>query len=407
MALQVAPAGVVGRDRLIQRIWQRLSDKSVRFLAERRVGKTSVLKKMAAEPPAGFHPIFLDLEKVHSVDRFVEVLLGELKSLMSTKDKAAKGFGDILAMFGGTEVAGMVKIPELGKRDWQKAIEKTFQAICANNPDKVIVLMFDELPYMLQSIAIQDAKSGATDNFALAILDTLRAARQENANMRMIFCGSVGLHHVLNSLRGNTHASQPVNDMPPVEIHPLQMPDAVELTKNLMIKERVVVAPEHIDVIANRIATQTDCVPFYIERIVSRLAEQDEPVVESSVDKMINRQLIDDKDDWEMQHFRDRLEIYYKGSVVDVNGRILQRHLVSRRILDHIACKDQPQSIDDVWAAVKSKMALDDRDAVIELLSLLAQDHYLIADDSKSYSFRFPLIRRWWLIAHGLPQGGQ
>ena len=159
MALQVAPAGVVGRDRLIQRIWQRLSDKSERFLAERRVGKTSVLKKMAAEPPAVFHPIFLDLEKVHSVDRFVEVLLGELKSLMSTKDKAAKGFGDILAMFGGTEVAGMVKIPELGKRDWQKAIEKTFQAICANNPDKVIVLMFDELPYMLQSIAIQDAKS--------------------------------------------------------------------------------------------------------------------------------------------------------------------------------------------------------------------------------------------------------
>ena len=83
MALQVSPTGVVGRDRLIQRIWQRLKQESVRFLAERRVGKTSVLKKMAAEPPAGFHPIFLDLEKVHSADRFVEVLLGELKSLMS------------------------------------------------------------------------------------------------------------------------------------------------------------------------------------------------------------------------------------------------------------------------------------------------------------------------------------
>jgi hypothetical protein len=52
-------------------------------------------------------------------------------------------------------------------------------------------------------------------------------------------------------------------------------------------------------------------------------------------------------------------------------------------------------------------MALDDRDAVIELLSLLAQDHYLIADDSKNYTFRFPLIRRWWLTAHGLPQGGR
>ncbi|MCA9008630.1 MAG: hypothetical protein KDB01_02735, partial [Planctomycetaceae bacterium] len=406
MAHQVSPAGVVGRNQLIERIWQRLKSKSVRFLAERRVGKTSVLKKMVAEPTAGFHPIFLDLEKVHSADRFVEVLLSELKSLMSIKDKAAKGFGDILAMFGGTEVAGMVKVPELGKRDWQKAIEKTFQAICANNPDTLFVLMFDELPYMLQSIAIQDARSGATDNFALAILDTLRAARQENANLRMIFCGSVGLHHVLASLRGDVHASQPVNDMQALEIHPLQRTDAVQLTKELMSMEQVLVSPEHMDVIANRIAQETDCVPFYIERVVSRLAEQDGPVIESSVDRIINRQLVDDKNDWEMQHFRDRLEIYYKGSVVDVHGSILQRHLVSRRILDHIACEDQPQSIDDVWAAVKSRMALDDRDAVIELLSLLAQDHYLITDDSKRYTFRFPLIRRWWLMAHGLAQGG-
>ena len=407
MAVQVSPAGVVGRDRLIERIWKRLERESVRFLAERRVGKTSVLKKMAAQPPAGFHPIFFDLEKVHSADRFVEVLIGELRSLMATKDKVSTGFVDFLALFGGTEVGGMVKIPELGKRNWQKAVEKTFHAICANNPDTLIVLMFDELPYMLQSISIQDTKAGANDNFALSILDTLRAARHENTNMRMIYCGSVGLHHVLATLRGDAHASQPVNDMPAVEIHPLQLDDAVHLTKDLLIKEQVHVSPEHLDVVANRIAQQTDCVPFYIERIVSRLAEHDETVVASSVDTMINRQLVDDKDDWEMKHFRDRLEIYYKGSVVDVNGRSLQRSLVSRRILDHVACEDLPQSIDAVWAAVKATMALDDRDVVIQLLSFLAQDHYLIADDTKRYTFRFPLIRRWWLIANGLAPGGR
>ena len=149
--------------------------------------------------------------------------------------------------------------------------------------------MFDELPYMLQSIASQDTKAGANDNFAFSILDTLRAARQENTNMRMIFCGSVGLHHVLTSLRGDAHASQPVNDMPAVEIQPLQLADAIQLTKDLMINEQVHVLPERMDVIANRIAQQTDCVPFYIERVVSRLAEQDEQDIESSVDTMINR----------------------------------------------------------------------------------------------------------------------
>ncbi len=230
MSRQIPPEGVVGRDQLIERIWQRLQDKSVRFLAERRVGKTSVLRKMAANPPTGFHPIFLDLEKVHSADRFVEVLLGELRLLMSTTEKAVSVFRDILTIFQGTEVGGVLKIPELSKRSWQEAVEKTFHAICANSPESIIVLMFDELPYMLQSIAVQDSKAGASDNFALAILDTFRAARHEHSNLRMIFCGSVGLHHVLATLRGNLHASQPVNDMPAVEIHPLQVLDAVLLT---------------------------------------------------------------------------------------------------------------------------------------------------------------------------------
>ncbi|MDZ4849439.1 MAG: hypothetical protein SGI77_09095 [Pirellulaceae bacterium] len=56
---------------------------------------------------------------------------------------------------------------------------------------------------------------------------------------------------------------------------------------------------------------------------------------------------------------------------------------------------------------MKAKFALNDRDAVIELLSFFAQDHYLIADDNKCYTFRFHLIRRWWIIAHGLNQGGK
>jgi len=62
-------------------IWKRLATESVRFLAERRVGKTSVLKKMASEPSSGFRPIYLDREKVHSAERFIEVLLSVLKPL--------------------------------------------------------------------------------------------------------------------------------------------------------------------------------------------------------------------------------------------------------------------------------------------------------------------------------------
>jgi hypothetical protein len=70
--------------------------------------------------------------------------------------------------------------------------------------------------------------------------------------------------------------------------------------------------------------------------------------------------------------------------------------------LDIMAVSDDPQSIDEVWAAVKASFAVADKEPIIRLLKSLAQDHYLISDTEKRYSFRFPLIRKWWVLAQGL-----
>ncbi len=50
MAIQIDPNNVIGRDKRIERIWKKLRKDSIRFTAERRVGKTTVMTKMAAEP---------------------------------------------------------------------------------------------------------------------------------------------------------------------------------------------------------------------------------------------------------------------------------------------------------------------------------------------------------------------
>ena len=102
-------------------------------------------------------------------------------------------------------------------------LEKAFDRVCSQNPDTLIVLLLDELPYMLQKIAAYEKQAGAADHAALEMLDILRAMRHKHANLRMIFAGSVGLHHVLTELRQTEFASQPVNDMPPVEIGALAL----------------------------------------------------------------------------------------------------------------------------------------------------------------------------------------
>ena len=44
---------VIGRDQLIRRLWDTLNRQSVILIAERRMGKTSVIKKMVAWSTAG------------------------------------------------------------------------------------------------------------------------------------------------------------------------------------------------------------------------------------------------------------------------------------------------------------------------------------------------------------------
>ena len=103
-----------------------------------------------------------------------------------------------------------------------------------------------------------------------------------------------------------------------------------------------------------------------------------------------------------MEHFRGRLKIYYHGSSDDANGRPILNASLASAILDILAIAPKPQTIDEVWAAMKARMALDNRDQIIQLLKSLAQDHYLTSDSEKRYAFRFPLIRQWWVLAQGI-----
>lgn len=402
MAVQVGADNVFGRDRLIQRMWKRLDRESIRFTAERRIGKTTVMKKMEAESPAGTCVLFLDVEGIDSPTRFAESLLTKMKPLLSKTDQARAGFQSLVKELGGWEFAGLVKFPEKNQLGWQSTLEKAFDGICAGNPDTRLVLMFDELPYMLQKISVKESHRGLSDNAALEMLDIMRARRMAHPNLRMIFAGSVGLHHVLESLRGSEVASEPFNDMPSQEIGALERVDALGLAQTLIVTEQVNLAGSDADSVAAAIADLTDCVPFYIERVVARLAEFDREVSPEDAKEVVDRHLSDDNDEWEMEHFRTRLSVYYTGTIKDANGEAIENAKIASTILDVLSFATTNQSINEVWSGVKAQLPLDDRDQIVRLLKSLAQDHYLECDEQKRYAFRFPLVQRWWVLAQGL-----
>jgi hypothetical protein len=401
MSIQIDPKNVIGRDKLIERIWKKLRKDSIRFTAERRVGKTTVMTKMAAEPRPGFEVLFLELEGIDSPERFVELLINRVKPLLSKTEKAKGWWNGFYEAIGGTEVAGIVKLPSVSKIGWQATLTKTLEGVCEHQADKTILLLMDELPYMLQKIA-SICQDGEQKTLALTLLDTLRSIRQQYKNVRMVYAGSVGLHHVVTDLKQGTLASEPVNDMPLVEIRALDAPDAIILAERLLKEEDVEILAEGRQAILERLVHLTDCVPFYIEAVCSRLGESEGPINIRAVDETVQRQLTSDHDPWEMEHFRERLGTYYSGTVKDTSDTILRDEEIARAILDHMAVVNNSQSIDDVWDVVKSNFSLTDRNHIVEMLRSLALDHYLVSDIEKRYSFRFPLIQGWWRIAQGL-----
>ena len=400
MATQLASKNVVGRDGLIAKIWRVLKRDSVVFTAERRIGKTTVMNKMKDDAPNGVIATYLDLEKVDTPQRFVEVLLEEVSELLPKTETAKNAFKGLLQALGGTEIAGIIKIPAVTKEDWQPALEKTLACICEHHSTSMILFLFDELPYMLQKISKREKSEGGKANCALAILDSLRAIRREQSNLRMIYSGSIGLHHVIHALRGADYASQPVNEMETIEIGPLSRPDAVALAERLFSEEEV--KCDNLADVINEVVAQTDCVPFYIERVINRLELEGEGITPEAVGKLIRSILTNDNDHWEMEHFRTRITIYYPGYVNVGDRSPISQATVASKIVDIMATVDVPLSIDQINAAVKAELPLEDRALIVEMLKNLSQDHYLICDDKKNYSFRFPLIKQWWKLAQGL-----
>jgi hypothetical protein len=60
---------IIGRNAELKEIWSKLEKRSVLLSAERRVGKTSLLRKMRDEPESGWTPLLVLVESArHPID---------------------------------------------------------------------------------------------------------------------------------------------------------------------------------------------------------------------------------------------------------------------------------------------------------------------------------------------------
>lgn len=389
---QIDLSEIVGRDEVIDHIWDTIAQQSIRINAERRIGKTTIIKKLCAEPRNGWVTIFQDLEKCHTAMDFAFAVYLEVERLLSTRQRTARRAQDLLKTIGGTEIGGVLKLPSfVGETPWKDLLSKAVEDLVEEREkhNERSLFLWDEVPYMLKSIGDREGEP-----VAMEVLDTLRALRQDlgDKGLRMILTGSIGFHHVIQSLKRQGYANSPLNDAFLLEVQPLDLISARELVEKLLAGENIPV--EHPEAVIDAIAQASDCFPFYIHHIVKALKLSGKKATVDAIEQILMHQLLDANDPWELNHYRTRLPIYYGA---DDEAVVLG-------ILDGVAARSEPVSFGELLNELKGMGILSERDRerLLKLLKFVEQDHYLSRNIEGHYQFRFPLLKRWWILSRGL-----
>lgn len=378
----LSPSEVVGRDVLIKQLWRALEKQSVVLSAERRMGKTSIIKKMHAESPDKL-TIYQDLEKVGTPREFVESVVESVEEHLSKTKWVAESFRNLLKSLHGAEISGF-KLPEVADREWKSLLVAIIKDLVWK-PGGTVYFFWDELPLMLYKI-----QKNCGETVAMEILDTLRSLRQTYPLLRMVYTGSIGLHNVLTSLKRAGYANAPINDMKRVDVPPLKLIDAENLALQLINGENIPIANPKI--IAEKIAKSVDGIAFYVQHVVDRLVNWQGVIGKKTIEDIVSNYLCDAQDPLDMRYFQERIKTYY----------LPQEISMAFGVLDVLSTEAEAISLADLANKLASQMASNNLEAIRSMVELLQLDHYIQQSSAGSYAFRFPLIQRYWRLSRGL-----
>lgn len=374
---------IVGRDQLVQEIWRALEQQSVVLTAERRIGKTSILTLLEDSVGARGCVIRDDVEGCHTAWEFAQRAMNVIRKKLPPGLWAASAAAQFFGKLGGTEVAGIIKLPDAQAAQWTDVLHGAMQDATKISGERVFIL-WDELPMMIDNIRRREPNG---EQKAMQLLDILRASRQGGGKLRMVYTGSIGLHHVLSALRRDGYNNPVTNDMRVIEVPVLTPGAGCDLAESLL---KGVGLQYELDDVPTAISNEVDHFPFYIHQVVESLRSNRTMINAMAVREVVARCISHAQDPWSLRHYEDRLTTYYGAAEA----------VLAKRILDSIACgaDGPPQIINDL----KAQGPLDET-AMRETLKLLMQDHYITRSEQGKLSFKFSIVRRWWKIERGLP----
>lgn len=384
--MQINPGGrlqtkdIVGRDQEIARYWDILNRQGLVISAERRIGKTHILLKMRDECPGCYLPVYQDLEAFHSIGDLVRSIYGKAQEIsgQSSPIKAMLAKWSALA----PKRIGNLQLPNPDST-WQTFLSDAFDHLIGLANNRRLLLLWDEFPLMLYNLQLREGPQTA-----IQLLDFLRALRHSKSDqIRFLFTGSIGLHLVLRSLRQAGNTNDPVNDMLSVTVPPMATDDTCRLAAELLKTTKH--PPADIPSIASKVALEVGGFPYYIHHVVDQLDQLQRPTNPTDITSAVDKLVYDAQDPANFNYYVTRLEAYYSD----------QDRFRALLVLDTMAGQKSPISLATLLNLCKHRDPSLSEEELRDTVNLLLEDHYIEENkpsNSIVYSFRWPLVMKWW-----------
>jgi hypothetical protein len=366
------------------------------LVAQRRMGKTSLMKEIKRQLAGRYTCLFVDLQKASSAeDAIVEISLAlkPHKSLwLNTKDLFTNALGKLVE---GIEELSLGEVgiklrAGLTSGSWAEKGDALF-AILAGSEFPVLLLI-DEVPLMInrmlkgEDFKITHERKAKADEF-MSWLRKNSLAHQ--GKIRIILSGSIGFEPILHQ----AGLSATINNFLPFDLKPWDRETAIGCLQALANEYGIHFKDDAEAAMATRLGC---CIPHHVQMFFSHVHERCKrrgrmDFYPDEVNEIYESEMLGIRGHAELTHYEERLKL-----VIGPEFFPLALEILTETAITSCLTREGLNALQKGYAfTVRSAQEVSE-----EILRVLEHDGYL-KGSTEGYVFESHLLKDWWGKRYG------
>ncbi len=364
---------------------------NVHLVAQRRIGKTSLMREVGRRIEERYLCLHVDLQKAQTAEDLIVELSKATHPHKSLWLKTREVFSNIFGKAAGSIESLQIDEISVKIRDglvggnWPAKGNRLLDVLAAS--DQPVVVFMDEVPILVNRM-LKGADFQMTPE-RVAATDELMSWLRENSirhrgKIRFVVTGSIGFEPILRQAK----LSATINHFKPFDLQPWDAETAIGCLEALANQYRVDFQEGACERITERLAA---CIPHHVQMYFSHLYEmcrkrEDMACTVEDVDEVYEARMLSTKGHAELSTFEERL-----GMMVGVAMLPFVLDLLTEAaVVGHLSPL--------VVAGYRKEHGLAGREGTAktrEVLDILEHDGYL-RQTAQGYVFISHLLRDWW-----------